>query len=210
MSSTLQFRVPMVLGDWETARALLDKSTAHWREAGVVLVSWMHLSWLAHLLHVMGEPDAAERALAEVEGAPEPGLPVGPQAFVPLVRARLCLDRDDVDGAERVVAVAVASLTREEWPGLAARFDEVDAEIALARGDLTRARELYEQAIAVTATHPFFQLDAEFQLRWAQALAKQGQPGAEQHLDAAAETLRRNGFGQRWLDRVDAVRASLS
>jgi hypothetical protein len=62
----------------------------------------------------------------------------------------------------------------------------------------------------VTATHPFVQLDAEFQLRWAQALAKQGQPGYEQHLDAAAETYRGNGFGQRWLDRVEAVRASLS
>jgi tetratricopeptide (TPR) repeat protein len=210
MSSTLQFRVPLVLGDWETAQSLLTKSTAHWREAGVVLVNWMHTGWLAYVLQLLGDGEGAATVLDDVEGTYDEGLPVGPQAFLPLVRARLHLDRDDVDAAEQAVAVARASFRRDEWPGLAARYDEVDAETALFRGALPVARELYDRAVGVTTTHPFFQLDAEFQLRWARALARQGQPGVEQHLDAAAETYRRYGFGQRWLDRVEALRKELS
>jgi tetratricopeptide (TPR) repeat protein len=210
VSSTLQFRVPMVLGDWESAQSVLEKSTAHWRGAGVVLVDWMHTSWLAHVLHLLGDSAGAATVLDEVDGCYDEGLPVGPQGFLPLVRAWLHLDHDDVDAAEQAVAVARASFRRDEWPGMAARYDEVDAEVALARGDLARARELYDRAVAAIATYPFLQLDAEFQLRWAQGLARAGQPGAEQHLDAAAEIYRRYGFGQRWLDRLEAVRTSLS
>jgi len=210
LSSIMPLTVPMVAGDWETAVAVVEKSLAHWRDAGVVLVTWMHAGWLAYLLHLLGDLDRAFQVVDEAEATTEPGLPAGPWGFLPVMRARMHLDRDDPDAAERAMATAEASFQRDEWIGLAARYDEVAAEIALARGDTARGRELYEQVVGVTATHPFVQLDAEFQLRWAQALAKQGQPGYEQHLDAAAETYRGNGFGQRWLDRVEAVRASLS
>ncbi|HUR14455.1 MAG TPA: AAA family ATPase, partial [Mycobacteriales bacterium] len=210
LSSTLPLAMPMMAGEWETAVAVAEKGVAHWREAGVVVVTWMHSGWLAHLLQLVGDRDRGFQVLDDAEATVEPGLPAGPQAFLSLVRARLHLDGDDSDAADRATAVAEASFRRDEWPGLAARFDEVSAEIALARGDLAQARELYDRAVTVTANHPFVQLDAEFQLRWAQGLAKQGQPGVQEHLDAATETYRRYGFGQRWLDRVEATRKDLS
>ena len=209
-SSTLPFRVDMVQGDWESARAYLDKSVAWWREAGVVLVTWMHSSWLAQLLHVMGDLDGARQVLDEASVLPDSDLPVGPRSLLVLVHARLLLDGGDQDGAEGAVAAARMSFRRDEWPGLAARFDQIDAEIALARGDRGRAEAMYDRAVTATAKYPFAQLDAEFELRWARGLAGQRQPGVKEHLDAAADSYRRYGFGQRWLDRVESVRKAIS
>jgi class 3 adenylate cyclase/tetratricopeptide (TPR) repeat protein len=207
LSSTLQFRVPLVQGEWESALALLEKSVAHWREAGVVLVTWMHTGWLAYLRQLLGDTEGAWQALDAAEDSVASGLHAAPRGFLPLTRARLHLDSHDPDAADDAVADSRDSFRRDESVGLAARYDEIDAEIALARGDLGRARELYDRAVAVTTTNPFVLLDAEFELRWARALTAQGEPGAEQHLDKAIAAYRRFGFGERWVDRAESFRA---
>jgi class 3 adenylate cyclase/tetratricopeptide (TPR) repeat protein len=206
LSSTLQFRVPMMRGDWETALALLEKSVPRWRDSGVALVTWMHTGWLAHLHVLLGEQEAAAQALDEVEEYSIPDLPVGPRSQLPLMRAGLHLMGGDPDAAEQVVANVRNSYRREEWPGLAARYDEVDAQIALARGDLARAQELYDGAVAGSTRYPFVQLDAEFQLQWARGLTAQGLPGAAEHVDRAVGIYRAHGFAERFVERAESFR----
>lgn len=210
LSSTVALRLPMTDGDWEGAMTLAEKSVAHWRETGVVLNVWMHSAWLSHVHYLLGDGKRALEVLDEYEVLPfDSRLPIGVRAFMSQMRTRLLLDVGDFEGAAEVLAGLRHGFRRNEWPGLAARFDEIDAEIALARGDLPTANSLYDGAVAGTESHPFYLLDAEFQIRWAQGLAKQGQPGAVMHLDRAAGIYREHGFAQRWLDRVEELRAAL-
>jgi hypothetical protein len=204
LSSTLQLRVPLVHGDWETALALVEKSVASWREAGVVLVTWMHSGWLAYVRQLLGDTEGAWEALDAAEDGVAEGLPAGPRSFLPLMRARLHLDARDPEAAEHAVADNRESFRREEWPGLAARYDEIDAEIASARGDLVRARELYDRAVAGTTAYPFLLNDAEFELRWARGLAARGESDPAQHVDKAVDLYRRFGFGERWIERAES------
>jgi ATP/maltotriose-dependent transcriptional regulator MalT len=196
----------MVRGEWETTLALLEKSVSRWRDAGVVLVDWMHTGWLAHVHVLLGDTEAAMDVLDDAQGAPFPDLPVGPRSQLPLMRARLHLMRGETDDAERVASEVRDSFRHDEWPGLAARYGEIDAEIALARGDVERARALYDAAVAGTTRYAFVQLDAEFQVQWARGLNARGLPGATEHVDRAIALYREHGFSERFVERAETFR----
>lgn len=206
LSSTLPLRVPLVQGDWETSLSVMEKNVATWRDAGVPLVSWINMGWLALLLNLMGDTRAAMSVLDEVDPADHPFT--GPRIFIDLVRAQTLLDAGRLDEAEGQLEQLRAAFPREEWGGLPGRFDEIASEIALARGEVREAQQLFAAAVTSAQRYPSVQLDAEFRVRWARALTARGLPGADEHLDVAIEIYRRHEFGQRWIDRAESLRTS--
>jgi hypothetical protein len=155
---------------------------------------------------LLGDTATALDVLDEMSDRPFPDLPVAPRSYLPLMQARLYLMLGEPDEAERVTAPLRETFRHDEWPGLAARFDEIDAEVALARGDLDRAKDLYEAAVAATTLNPFVQLDAEFQLQWARGLAARGLPGSDEHVDRAVTIYRQHGFAERFVERAETFR----
>jgi tetratricopeptide (TPR) repeat protein len=206
-ASNLEFTLPMAEGDWEDARTILEADWPKWKTAAVNTVAWIQLSWLMFLRQVMGDLDAAASERDEVVEISGEMSSAGVRCFLDVMRARLEIDLGHRDDAQALVDQVRRSVTLEEWGGLEGQVDAIEAEITLVRGDESRAQELFEAAQICGHEFPFPLLDAEFRLRWGRALRARGDSAtAGEHFDAAVDIYRRCGFGQRWIDRVDAAR----
>ncbi|MDT4919929.1 MAG: hypothetical protein QOI15_831, partial [Pseudonocardiales bacterium] len=207
--NVLKWRLLLLDGEWEAAAEWADRQTRQWAAAGIDLLVSGYQAGTAMCLELLGDVDGAVRAADEQLLSIEGGPSIINTGFFAWFRARLHLDRHELDLAQQVVDRIRAELAIAEWGGLGGRLDELQAEILLARGDLAAAQPFYASARASSAAFPYVMFDAEFQYRWATAMQRAGHPDrAAGHFAEAIATYQRYGFAQRWIKRVDDAAAT--
>jgi class 3 adenylate cyclase/tetratricopeptide (TPR) repeat protein len=203
-ASPTSAQILMFDGDWEGAVHALEVYLSEFKARGMNLPVWTNLSYVGLLRHVMGDLDAAGRALDEGGALCRDMNSAFARSFLDVTRARLDIDLGQPHRAQVLVDEIRRDLRIEEWGGLGGRLDEIEAEIALANGDEPRAQERFHAALAASRAFPYPLYEAEFRLRWGRGLRARGAGrSADEHFDAAIEIYRRFGFGQPWIDRVD-------
>jgi class 3 adenylate cyclase/tetratricopeptide (TPR) repeat protein len=199
----------MMDGDWEDAADVLEVDVNGWKARGMNIVGWTQLGWLSLVRQLMGDLGAAASALDEARAMSHETNSAFARSWLDVVRARLQLEVGQLDQAQLLTDHLRRDLSVEEWAGLGGRLDEIDSEIALANGDDQRAQELYHSALATSETYPYPLYEAEFRFRSGKGNVTRGKAkAATEHFDAAIEIYRRCGFGQRWIDRVEAARSN--
>ncbi|MGC2304395.1 ATP-binding protein [Candidatus Binatus sp.] len=97
----------------------------------------------------------------------------------------------------------------EDWRGLAGKVARAEAVVAAAEGKCDDAERQFEKAIEIFRRYHVPFEEAETLHYWGRALSASGEHGrANEKLDAAIESYRRCGAGERWVERVEADRPS--
>jgi tetratricopeptide (TPR) repeat protein len=97
----------------------------------------------------------------------------------------------------------------EDWRGLVGAVARAEAVVAGAEGKYQDAEAQFEKAVEIFRRYHVPFEEAEALHYWGRALNASGEHGrAHEKLDAAIEIYRRCGAGERWVERVEADRAS--
>ena len=97
----------------------------------------------------------------------------------------------------------------EDWRGLAGKVARAEAVVAAAEGKYQHAEAQFEKAVEIFRRYHVPFEEAEALHYWGRALSASDDHGrANEKLDAAIEIYRRCGAGERWVQRVEADRAS--
>jgi len=97
-----------------------------------------------------------------------------------------------------------------DWRGLRGSIEFAIGALAGAEGRLTEAETHFAEALDTVRRHDALVWEGEILHGWGRALLRNGErTRALEKLDAALESYRRLGFGQRWIERVlaDKLRA---
>ena len=96
---------------------------------------------------------------------------------------------------------------REDWRGLAGAVERAEAIVTACEGRLDDAQAKFANAVKIFQRYEVRFDEAETLHYWGLALARAGNAEhANEKFNAAMELYRRNGAGQRWIDRVEAAR----
>jgi tetratricopeptide (TPR) repeat protein len=205
----VRLKFELVDGDWEAAVSGFAAAWPEWKGRGLNVFGFGpgYLTWLAVAQHTVGDLDGEALTLEEGLEISRTGASAVGKSQMNWLAARLLIDRGDTEQASLLLDELRDLIDLEAWGGLIGRLDQIEAEIAIQKGDVGRARALFDGAIAAYQTYPDPLFEAEFKLRWGRALVAGGEPGEASGLfDAAGEIYRRHGFAQRWIDRVEQAR----
>jgi tetratricopeptide (TPR) repeat protein len=194
-------------GDWDRADSILEQGLERAR-SGMPSEMFLYGQALARVRWNRGEPTRAETLLREAL-APYPDEDPHCQVEM-VVRPELALVYLEMRQQED--AVAQVSRCREvsageDWRGLGGHLARAEAAVAAGEGKLDAALAGFESAVTIFRKYALPWEEADTLQRWGRALLAAAAPDrANQKFDAAIETYRRQGAGQRWVDRVEADR----
>jgi class 3 adenylate cyclase len=172
--------VAAVSGDWQRAERELVRATSELSKFNVAPPRAEGWYAIGDVRRLMGDLDGAEVALRE---AHQHGKP--PQPALALVR----LAQGNTRAAVKAIDAAVGDGT---WDRLArTRLLPAQAEIAIAAGDVAKARRAVDELAAIVAGYPSPALDASARLAQGRVLLAEGDPqGAARELRAAVAAWR--------------------
>jgi tetratricopeptide (TPR) repeat protein len=196
-------------GEWELAGSEIARSLKYARRAGsrdATARLMFYAARISRLTGQLGEGVTQLReslslcsddlnSLCEMEARPELSLLL--VELQSLSEAQLHLAR-----CREIMAEG------EDWRGLAGSVACAEGVVAAAEGKYEDAETKFGRAIEIFREYqgPFD--EAEVLYNWGRALNKSGErERANDKLDAAVEIYRRCGAGERWVERVEAVRA---
>jgi tetratricopeptide (TPR) repeat protein len=126
-------------------------------------------------------------------------------ATVYVEKNQLEASRSQIVRCQEIVAMG------EDWRGLVGQVECAEAVNLAAAGRFADAEAHFEKAVAISSRCPVAYLQADARCHWGRALNAAGKYSeANEKFDAAIDIYRRHGFGQRWIDRVEAARPSLA
>ncbi len=172
--------VAAVSGEWERAEQELVRATSELSRFNVAPPRAEGLYAIGDVRRLMGDLDGAEVALREAHHHGKP-----PQPALALVR----LAQGNTRAAVKAIDAAVGD---ETWDHLArTRLLPAQAEIAIAAGDVAKARRAVDELADIVAGYPSPALDAGARLAQGRVLLAEGDPqGAARELRAAVAAWR--------------------
>ena len=157
--------VAAVSGEWERAEQELVRATGELSKFNVAPPRAEGWYAIGDVRRLMGDLDGAEVALREAHHYGKP-----PQPALALVR----LAQGNVRAAVKAIDAAVRD---ETWDQLArTRLLPVQAEIAIAAGDVAKARRAVDELVAIVAEYSSPALDAGARLAQGRVLLAEGDP----------------------------------
>ena len=175
--------VAAVSGEWERAEQELVRATGELSKFNVAPPRAEGWYAIGDVRRLMGDLEGAEVALREAHAYGKPPQPA--LAFVRLAQGNT---RAAVKGIDAAVA-------DETWDRLArTRLLPAQAEIAIAAGDVAKARRAVDELAAIVADYPSPALDAGARLAKGRVLLAEGDPkGAARELRAGVAAWREVG-----------------
>ena len=161
--------VAAVSGEWERAEQELVRATSELSRFNVAPPRAEGLYAIGDVRRLMGDLDGAEVALREAHHHGKP-----PQPALALVR----LAQGNTRAAVKAIDAAVGD---ETWDRLArTRLLPAQAEIAIAAGDVAKARRAVDELADIVAGYPSPALDAGARLAQGRVLLAEGDPRGPQ------------------------------
>ncbi len=198
-------------GEWDEAERVWRIACDRHKEAGNRHTHATFALALAGLARVRGDFSAAKELLETVLAL---GLD-GPEAvWTMMASAELALiygetrrpekTRPHFERCREILAQG------EDWRGLAGRVGLAEAVVAGADGNVDDAERHFEAALAVFRRYslPWDEAEALLQRGRMYATSRRHRASAAASFDAAIEIYRGHGAGQRWIDRVEALRSA--
>jgi tetratricopeptide (TPR) repeat protein len=194
-------------GDWSEAKSTLESGLARAIASGAQERQADLTFCFARLLRISGEN---ARAIAMLEDL----LQTLGDGSLPLVElwlrpeCVLCHAQDtNLDEARLHLARCREIIgAGKDWSGLAGAVVRAEAVVAAMEKRLPEAEKFFERAIATFTRYSLPWEQAETLLLWGRVLAAGDERRANEKFDTAIEIYRRNGAGERWIDRVEEAR----
>jgi DNA-binding CsgD family transcriptional regulator len=195
-------------GDWDRAEALWLAALEGHRRTGSRWSQADFAAWLARLHRARGQDGPAEELLREALTIAQDGGAMAIELWVRPDLAAVCAQTGRLPEAhEHLTRCREIMGTREDWRGLAGRVALAEGAVAAAAGDLGTAERRCEDALGTARLVGLPWDEAEALCARGRVLARSGQRRpADASFDEARAIYRRHGAGERWLERVDALR----
>jgi tetratricopeptide (TPR) repeat protein len=147
-------------------------------------------------------------ALQPREGGPLVALEMHKRPLL----ARVYVEKNQLEASRSQIARCREIMAKgEDWRGLVGLVENAEAVYLAAAGRFADAEPHFEKAVAISSRCHLAYLQADARYCWGRALNAAGKYSeANEKFDAANDVYRRHGFGQRWIDRVEAARDSLA
>jgi tetratricopeptide (TPR) repeat protein len=209
VNPTFRGAIALWEGDWEAA-IKMEESMLEWaRRTGHQWDLANSLMALFDMLRLTGDLERAAEVLQQALGSYPPNLLLFDMANRASA-ALLAVATGRLEEAAQHLEVCRAIIAQgEDWRGRAGLIERAEGAVAAAQGGIFAPH--FEKSVAILKRYSVPWDEAGTLYQWGLALDQAGEHShANEKFDAAVEIYRRHGAGQRWIDRVEAARASSS
>ena len=195
-------------GKWEQAEACLVQAADRARSSARPRRAWVYSLRAAKVRRILGLHSAAATTLLENLAICNERLHLPFELHTRQELALLYVQMEETrEALPHIARCQEIQAAREDWRGLAGHIARAEGVVTAAEGRLDAANERFASAVETYRRYQLPFEEAETLHYWGRAeLAAGHRNAASNKLDAATELYRRQGAGERWLERIQVDR----